>query len=88
MSEKSEEKFGGLTLEDWAAAYRPEIHEFFVSRFAFVKEGNLVRIALGRNGAPKDAQGLRGPAVYTHAITMTQEIALELSRQLRDVIAG
>jgi hypothetical protein len=87
VSDKTQETYGGISLEEWASAYRPEVHEFYVSRFVFVKDGGLVRVALGRHGPPINAEGAKGPAVYSHAITMTEAVALELSKQLRDIIA-
>ena len=33
VSDKTQETYGGISLEEWASAYRPEVHEFYVSRF-------------------------------------------------------
>ncbi|MCB4770508.1 hypothetical protein LGR54_18020 [Ancylobacter sp. Lp-2] len=69
----------GLSLQQWEAAFRPGITEFSATTFAFTNEGqNLVRIALGNHGPYKTADGNREP-VFTHAVTLTPETAVNLA---------
>lgn len=85
----SDEKklINGLTEEFWNAAYRPGIQEFAATTFAFRIEGGFVRIAFGNSGPPVVEPTARN-AVFTHAVTLTPQNALELSKKLRDCIAG
>jgi hypothetical protein len=72
---------GGLTLAMWEAAFRPGMPEFAASRFAFTGEAEgQVRIAFGNLG-PFVNEGQRAP-VYTHAVTLSPTIAVELARVL------
>jgi len=72
----------GLPLADWAALFRPGIEEFAASSFRFTREStHLVRIAFGNGGPYIDSAGNRQP-VYTHAVTLPPELALQLADQL------
>jgi hypothetical protein len=77
----------GFPEDFWTAAYRPGIQEFAATTFAFRRESGFVRIAFG-NAGPPVAESAKRTAVFTHAVTLTQEQALDLSRKLRDCIAG
>lgn len=87
MSGKKATIFGVL-VEEWQSAYRLGIQEFAAHRFIIKREGDLIRIGFGNPGPPLNEEGQHGCAVYTHAVTMSPAIALELSKMLRDVIAG
>jgi len=80
-------KVYGVPVEEWEAAYRLGVQEFSALRFIIKRDGGLIRIAFGNNGPPVNEKGLNGCAVYTHAVTMTEAAALDLSRVLRDLIA-
>jgi hypothetical protein len=68
----------GLTLKQWDAIFRPGIVEFAATSFIFTREAsNLVRIAFG-NGGPHTAPGVR-EAVFTHAVMLPPEVAVELA---------
>ena len=72
----------GLSLEQWSSAFRPGMPEFAAHQFAFTaEEPDLVRIAFGNGGPVVDATGTRKP-VFTHAVTITPALAVELARQL------
>lgn len=76
-----EESLYGVKLEQWNAAFRPGMSEFASSVFVFSREEHgLLRIAFG-NGGPYRADGTRTP-VYTHAVTVTTDFAIELARLL------
>ena len=81
------ETVAGLSQEFWTAAYRPGIQEFAAARFAFYVDGAFVRIAFGNPGPPASEPSMRTP-VFTHAVTMSAQDALELSKKLRDAIAA
>lgn len=85
----SDEKklINGFTEEFWNAAYRPGIQEFAATTFAFRIEDGFVRIVFGNSGPPVSEPTMR-TAVFTHAVTLTPQHALSLSKQLRDCIAG
>lgn len=69
----------GLPLKTWQAIFRPGISEFAASVFSFTPEAKgLVRIAFGNGGPPVGPTGSREP-VYTHAVTLTPEVAVELA---------
>jgi hypothetical protein len=78
----------GVSVEEWQSAYRLGIQEFAAHRFVIKREGDLIRVGFGNPGPPLDEKGQHGCAVYTHAVTMSPTLALELSRTLRDIIAG
>jgi hypothetical protein len=72
----------GLSLKTWKAVFRPGMHEFAATTFTFTPEAhNFVRIAFGNGGPRVDAAGLREP-VYTHAVTLTPELAVDLAGML------
>lgn len=69
----------GDQLREWEALFRPGIQEFAASAFRFTRENtHLVRIAFGNNGPCVDAAGNRHP-VYTHAVTLPPDLALQLA---------
>ena len=81
MSEKSV-VVQGLSLETWEAMFRPGMTEFAASCFTFSREDrDLVRIAFGNKGPVLDEAGTRRP-MFTHAVTLPPEIAVELARLL------
>jgi hypothetical protein len=72
----------GLSLKVWQAAFRPGMAEFAATSFIFTREAkDLVRIAFGNNGPRVDATGAREP-VYTHAVILTPEMAVDLAGML------
>ena len=72
----------GLTLLQWEAAFRPEIIESTASCYVYTPIAeSLVRIAFGNQGPVVDPAGNRS-AVYTHAFTLPQSIAVALARDL------
>ncbi|HVZ47065.1 MAG TPA: hypothetical protein VHA82_24875 [Ramlibacter sp.] len=73
-------KFHGLDADDWQAGFRAGIQEFAGPIFMFSRDGDFVRIAFGNRGPYVD-ENKRQP-VYTHAVTMSAEMAIELARQL------
>lgn len=76
-----ETKIYGLTQKQWEAAFRPGMHEFAATSFIFTREGpNLVRIAFGNSG-PHMSETIR-QAVFTHAVTLPPEVAVELAGML------
>ena len=87
MSDKDGTVFGVLP-DEWQSAYRLGINEFSASKFIVKSDGEIIRIAFGNSGPPLNEQGLNGCPTYTHAVTLTSAMAVELSRVLRDVIAG
>ncbi len=87
MSDKTAKVYG-VTVEEWEAAYRLGVQEFSALKFIIKREHGLIRIAFGNNGPPVNEKGLNGCPVYTHAVTMTEAAALDLSKVLRDLIAG
>lgn len=69
----------GLSLRVWQAVFRPGMAEFAATTFVFTRESNdFVRIAFGNAGPRIDAAGGREP-VYTHAVTITPEMAVDLA---------
>ena len=73
---------GTLALETWIAAFRPGMAEFAATTFFFSREAaEQVRIAFGNQGPMVDVNGTRSP-VYTNAVTLTPDAAVELARQL------
>lgn len=76
----SEER--GPDLGMWTAAFRPGMPEYAATRFFFTREAaEQVRIGFANNGPLVDNSGTRSP-VFTHAVTLTPELAVELARQL------
>ena len=68
----------GLPLRAWQAIFRPGMAEFAATTFVFTRESNdFVRIAFGNTGPRVDAAG-----VYTHAVTLTPEMAVDLAGML------
>ena len=73
--------FDGISLTEWASAYRPGMIEHAAERFLAYSSGDLVRIAFGNDGPAVDEKGTREP-VFTVAVTLTPAIAVELARIL------
>ncbi|WP_210162820.1 hypothetical protein [Kaistia adipata] len=72
----------GLSLKVWKAIFRPGMPEFAATSFSFTPESHdLVRIAFGNGGPAVGPEGLREP-VYTHALTLTPELAVDLAGML------
>jgi CubicO group peptidase (beta-lactamase class C family) len=76
-----------MTEEFSSAAYRPGIQELPAATYAFRVEGGFVRIAFGNWGPPVLPPGIRTP-VFSHAVTLTNQQALDLSKKLRDALAA
>ena len=71
----------GLTLAQWEAMFRPGMPEFAASTFTFSGEAEgQVRIAFGNRG-PFVSDSERLP-VFTHAVTLSPAVAVELARVL------
>jgi hypothetical protein len=69
----------GLSIKTWKAMFRPGMHEYAATIFTFSGEApNLVRVAFGNGGPHVNASGPREP-VYTHAVTLTPELAVDLA---------
>jgi hypothetical protein len=68
----------GLPIKSWKAMFRPGMHEFAATTFTYSPEGShLVRIAFGNLG-PYGSSGQRD-SVYTHAVTLPPEVAVDLA---------
>lgn len=76
----------GLQPYDWQAGYRPGIIEFAGPRFMFTREGEFIRIAFGNWGPYVDETTRQ--AVYTHAVTMSAEMAVEMARLILHTYAA
>jgi len=77
----------GLTLKQWGAAFRPGIVEFAATNFVFTREAtNLVRIAFGNNG-PVTSQEGRREQMFTHAVMLPPEVAVQLAGMLLKLVA-
>ena len=69
----------GLPLEQWEASFRPGMPEFAATTFTFTAESTgLVRIAFANGGPRLSESGPRKP-VYTHAVTLPPEVAVDLA---------
>jgi hypothetical protein len=69
----------GLTLKQWDATFRPGIVEFAATTFVFTREAsNLVRVAFGNHGPHTTLDGGREP-VFTHAVMLPPEVAVDLA---------
>lgn len=79
-------EYNGLSLTQWKAAFRPGIEEFAASHFIYTDEDGSVRIAFGNRGPVVSADGSREP-VFTHAITISAGLAVELARHLLKRVA-
>lgn len=76
----------GLSLAHWEAIFRPGIQEFAASTATFSTEiHDQVRIAFGNLG-PYINESERSP-VYTHAVTLSPSVAVELARVLLEHFA-
>lgn len=72
----------GVSLQQWEASFRAGIDEFSASFITFTRENyGQVRIAFGNSGPYINAEGERTP-VFTHAVTLPPDLAIELSRLL------
>lgn len=72
----------GVSLQQWEASFRPGINEFAASALTFTRENfGQVRIAFGNSGPYINAEGARTP-VFTHAVTLSPDLAVELARLL------
>jgi hypothetical protein len=82
MSDDSE-KHAEIPLSTWKAAFRPGMPEFGATRFVFSREHNdLMRIAFGNEGPYVNSRGERSAPVFTHAVTLPPDIAVDLARLL------
>lgn len=79
-------QWNGLSLKQWKAAFRPGIEEFAASNFIYTGEDGAVRIAFGNRGPAVAEDGTREP-VFTHALTISEGLAVELARLLLKRIA-
>ncbi|CAN1721399.1 protein of unknown function [Hyphomicrobium sp. 1Nfss2.1] len=77
----------GVTVEEWKAAYQQGIVEFAALRWLLYRESGIVRIAFGHNGPPTDEAGSRGTPVFTHALILTEEGAVNLANSILAVVA-
>lgn len=69
----------GLPIRVWQAIFRPGMAEFAATTFVFTRESkDFIRIAFGNSGPWVDTTGGREP-VYTHALTLTPEMAVDLA---------
>jgi hypothetical protein len=85
MTDKSQ-VVNGLTLAQWDAMFRPGMPEFAASTFVFSGETEAqVRIAFGNRG-PFVSDSERVP-VFTHAVTLSPSVAVELARVLLEHFA-
>lgn len=76
-----ENSINGLPLETWEACYRPGMHEFAAATWVYTAEGqDTVRLAFGNCGPWKSANS-RIP-VFTHAVTISASVAVELAHAL------
>jgi hypothetical protein len=80
------EKIHGLSLAEWQASHRAGIQEFAAPMFSFSRDGSFLRIAFGHAG-PWVNERTREP-VYTHAVTMTEFMAIEMARQILHTCAA
>jgi hypothetical protein len=72
----------GLSLKVWKTIFRPGMPEFAATSFVFSRESkDFVRIAFGNSGPRIDPAGSREP-VYTHAVTLSPELAVDLAGML------
>jgi hypothetical protein len=79
MTDKSQ-VVHGLPLEQWEAMFRPGMPEFAATEFAFSREHkDFVRIAFGNAGPMVSADGKR-IKVFTHAVMLPPNVAVELAR--------
>ena len=82
MNQNQNQKVDGLTLKQWEATFRPGIMEFAATTFTFTREAsNLVRIAFGNHGPHTTPDGGR-ESVFTHAVMLPPEVAVELAGML------
>ncbi len=84
MDENASSVFG-VSPEEWQAAYRLGIQEFYASKFIVKADEETIRIAFGISGPPLNEEGLTACPTYTHAVSLTPALALELSRVLGDL---
>lgn len=72
----------GLQIKVWKAIFRPGMPEFAATSFYFTRESkDFVRIAFGNSGPTVSQTGLREP-VFTNAVTLTPELAVDLASML------
>lgn len=69
---------GGLSAEEWAAAYAAHVREFPASRFVVGPVGENVRLAFGVLGPPLNDAGERGLPIFRVAVTMSLQDMVEL----------
>lgn len=76
-----QEKFQGLTIEQWEAFFRPGIVEFAASTWGYTDEtAESVRLVFGNQG-PYTPDGRRMP-IFTHAVTLSAGAAVDLAEAL------
>ncbi|MDQ9171721.1 hypothetical protein Q8A64_15005 [Oxalobacteraceae bacterium R-40] len=74
-------KIQGLTLDWWEACYRPGMPEFAGGTWAYtVEAADTVRLVFG-NAGPYKSENQRTP-VFTHAVTIPAEVAVDLAEAL------
>lgn len=77
-----QEKIYGMPPKQWEAAFRPGMPEFAASMMMFSREADgMVRIAFGNSGPYVSSAGERSP-VFTHAVTLTPALAVDIARLL------
>lgn len=77
----------GLPLRHWEASFRPGIVEFAASNATFTTEAEgQLRIAFGNYGPYVNTEGERAP-VFTHAVTLPPQLAVELARLILKSVA-
>lgn len=82
MSEDDASKFSDIPLSQWDQSFRAGMAEYAATSYLFTKEApNLLRIAFGNSGPYINSSGIREPR-YTHAVTLTPEIAVDLAQKI------
>jgi hypothetical protein len=88
MSTESKTVYG-VSEAEWESAFHRSVQEFGATRVVVFKEGSgFIRVAFGNGGPPIDEVGGRGTPVYSHAVTITPAMALDLSEILRGLVAA
>lgn len=85
---KKDETIYGASGAEWIAAYSPSVQEFAALRFMIFREYGVVRIAFGKYGPPIDESGNRGISSCSHAVTLTEEAAVNLANTILEVVAA
>lgn len=77
---------GGISPEEWAAAFAAHVVEYPASRFVILGEGFNARLAFGHRGPPLNEAGDRGVPVFHFAVTMSPQDMVALRDLLVDTI--